>query len=93
MSLGPSLFCLGLGPSAGLSECDSSAVLKSLELLAASWMICGCSHTKVNLVGLLGGGVGLGIRFGALEGAFLCLGSSSADEMWPSLSEFSLRFE
>ena len=100
--VGPSLFCLNLGPSIGLSDGDSSAVWKSLESVAASWMNCWnspagcrCSRTRVNLVGLLvlGGNVDLGVRLRGPDDAFFCLGSSSTDEMCPSSSVLSLRME
>ena len=98
----PPLSCLDLGPSVGLSDGDSSADLKSLESDAAFWMNClnspagcRCSRTSVNLVGLLalGGDAGWGVRLRGPADAFLCLGSSSADDMCPSSSVLSLRFE
>ena len=96
----PPLSSLDLGPSVGLSDGDSSAVLKSLESATASWMSClnspaGCrgSRTSVNLIGLLvlGGDAGRGVRLRSPDDAFFCLGSSSADEMRPSSSVLSLR--
>ena len=68
----PPLSCLGLAVSAGLSDGDSSAVLKSLLSDAASWMYllnspagCRCSLSRVNLVGL-------GVVDGDLAGRVLC---------------------
>ena len=91
----PPLSCLGLAVSGGLSDGDSSAVLKSLESDAASWMYClnspaGCRYslTSVNLVGLFvsvsdGDGRLVGLLLGLAGDLFRC-GCSSAEEMWPS---------
>ena len=89
----PPLSCLGLAVSGGLSDSDSSAVLKSLESKPASWMYwlnspagCRCSLTSVNLVDLVDAGGDVEGRpvclFFALDGDLLrgCV-CSSAEEM------------
>ena len=101
----PPLSCLGLAASAGLSDGDSSAVLKSLLSDAASWMYWRnspagwrCSRSSVNLVGLddvdgdLDGREDCFLR--ALVGdLFLGCGCSSAEELCPSSLVCSCRLE
>ena len=78
----PPLSCLGLVFSAGLSDGDSSAVLKSLESEPASWMYrlnspagWRCSLSSVNLVGLVGGD-------GDLDGRLVCFFSLLAGDLF-----------
>ena len=101
----PPLSCLGLVVSAGLSDGDLSAVLKSLESEPASWMYrlnspagrC-CSLSSVNLVGLVRGDGDLYLRLVS----FLCdfagdlfrrWGCSLAEEMCPSSLVWFRRLE
>ena len=101
----PPLSCLGLAASAGLSDGDSSAVLKLLLSDAASWMYWRnspagwrCSRSSVNLVGLAavdGDLAGRGDRLlRALVGDLLLgCGCPSAEELCPSSLVCSRRLE
>ena len=101
----PPLSYLGLAVSVGLSDGDSSAVLKSLESEPESWMYWlnspagwRCSLSSVNLVGLV-------LANGDVDGRLVCLfaslagdllrrcGCSSAEDMCPSSLVWFRRLE